>query len=177
MTEDPSPEQIEAAAKVIDPHAFARLSVELDDAERESLDMTQATLQRLAREQARAALVAAAGAAPQADSAELAWYKKAAKHSADSMAEARATLQQLADRVDQFLFDELASVLDDQPLHYETGDVIGEAAQVQVDEAKLAEVIWEEQSSRVLDGYVIHTRATAATTAAAVAEWLRGSGR
>lgn len=48
---------------------------------------------------------------------------------------------------------------------------------LEVDEAKLADVIWEEQSSRVLDGYVIHTRATAATTAAAVAEWLRGGGR
>ncbi|KAM9867080.1 hypothetical protein ACIFOC_00402 [Leucobacter aridicollis] len=48
------------------------------------------------------------------------------------------------------------------------------AAPVQVDEAKLAEVIWAEQESRVLNGYVIHTRATAATTAAAVASHLRG---
>lgn len=64
---NPTPEQIEAAAKVIDPNAFARLSVELDAAERESLEMTQATLQRLAREQARAALVAAAGAAPRSE--------------------------------------------------------------------------------------------------------------
>ncbi|WP_300733767.1 hypothetical protein [Pseudomonas sp.] len=53
MTEEPTPEQIEAAARVIDPNAFARLSAELGAAERESLDMTQATLQRLAREQAR----------------------------------------------------------------------------------------------------------------------------
>lgn len=63
MTEEPTPEQIEAAARVVDPNAFARLSVELEAAERESLEMTQATLQRQAREQARAALVAAAGAA------------------------------------------------------------------------------------------------------------------
>ena len=48
------------------------------------------------------------------------------------------------------------------------------AVAVQVDEAKLADVIWAEQSSRVLDGYVIHTRETAASTARAVAEWLRG---
>lgn len=59
------------------------------------------------------------------------------------------------------------------------GDLIQElidirAALVQVDEAKLADVIWAEQSSRVLDGYVIHTRETAASTARAVAEWLRG---
>ena len=78
----------------------------------------------------RAALVAAAGVAPQAESEELAWYKAAAKHSADSMAEARETLQMFADRVDPFVFDELSSVLDDQPLDYETGDVIGKAAQV-----------------------------------------------
>ncbi|KAM9863121.1 hypothetical protein ACI1US_01006 [Leucobacter sp. BZR 635] len=51
------------------------------------------------------------------------------------------------------------------------------AAPVQVDEAKLAEVIWGEQESRVLDGYVIHTRETAATTARAVAEHLRGGGQ
>lgn len=47
----------------------------------------------------------------------------------------------------------------------------------QVDEAKLADVIWGEQESRVLDGYVIHTRETAATTARTVAEWLRGGGQ
>lgn len=79
---------------------------------------------------ALAALAAAQGAAPQTESEELAWYKKAAKHSADSMAEARATLQQLADRVDPFVFDELSSVLDDQPLDYETGWAIGEPAPV-----------------------------------------------
>lgn len=47
----------------------------------------------------------------------------------------------------------------------------------QVDEAKLADVIWGEQESRVLDGYVIHTRETAATTARTVDEWLRGGGQ
>lgn len=41
-----------------------------------------------------------------------------------------------------------------------------------VDEAKLAEVIWEEQESRARDGYVIHTPNTARSTARAVREYL-----
>lgn len=51
------------------------------------------------------------------------------------------------------------------------------AAPVEIDEAKLAEVIWAEQESRVMNGYVIHTRETARTTAAAVIAHLRGEGR
>ncbi|MEJ6490723.1 hypothetical protein PQI23_13435 [Leucobacter sp. USCH14] len=51
------------------------------------------------------------------------------------------------------------------------------AAPVEVDDARLAEVIWAEQESRVLDGYVIHTRETARTTAAAVIAHLRGEER
>lgn len=55
------------------------------------------------------------------------WYRDAAKHAADQLAEARATLQYFADRVDPFIFEELSSVLDDQPLDYETGSVIGKS--------------------------------------------------
>lgn len=54
------------------------------------------------------------------------------------------------------------------------------AAPAQMDEEKLAEVIWEEQESRVLEGFVIHTPDTARSTARAVREYLdslRGEGR
>lgn len=130
-------------------------------------------IKEIYRQDARAALVSAQGAAPQAESEELAWYKVAAKHSADSMAEARATLQMFADRVDPFVFDELSSVLDDQPLDYETGDVIGEAAPVlpssTVDEDALAEVVClalnhRDGGEECADDYRV---------ALAVAEWLK----
>lgn len=55
------------------------------------------------------------------------WYASAAKHTADQLAEARATLQYFADRIDPFIFEELSSVLEDQPLDYETGSVIGKS--------------------------------------------------
>jgi len=42
------------------------------------------------------------------------------------------------------------------------------AALPAVDEAKIAEVIWREQSSRLRDGYLIHTRETARSTARAL---------
>lgn len=51
------------------------------------------------------------------------------------------------------------------------------AAPPMLDEAKLGEVIWCEQSSRLRDGYLVHTRETARSTARAVIEALRGAGR
>ncbi len=51
------------------------------------------------------------------------------------------------------------------------------AAPPEVDAEKLATVIWEEQSSRIRAGYLIHTRETAQSTARAVLEALRGGGR
>lgn len=55
------------------------------------------------------------------------WYKQSAKYAADQLAEARATLQYFADRIDPGVFEELSSILDDQPLDYETGSVIGKS--------------------------------------------------
>lgn len=73
------------------------------------------------------AVLAAARVAPVTPSDEVEHLRASVKHVADQMAEARATLQMFDDRIDEHVFQELASALDDQPLDFETGEVVGKA--------------------------------------------------
>lgn len=63
------------------------------------------------------------------------------QHAAGMLAEARATLGQLGDRMDKFTFQELAASLDDAPFDPETGNTLGdtnEALRAERDEARAA---------------------------------------
>ncbi len=150
---DPTPEQIEAEALKRFPE-LAPTYASLTYPAEAMRSHNRAAFKSGAR---WAALVAAAGAAPQVAGGDHAALIAEARSRAEHPAPGSNVAQCLR---------ECAGAL----------EAAGNAP-VQVDEAKLAEVIWAEQESRVLNGYVIHTRATAATTAAAVAEWLRGGGQ
>lgn len=120
------------------------------------------------RDKARAALVAAAGAAPQAERD-------------DSPTPGNHAPVLPSSTVDEALrFCTCSHWLE---AHHERKCLEHHCACVnfqpvlQIDEDALAGVIWQEQSDRVRDGYVIHTRETARSTARAVAEWLKEQGR
>lgn len=101
-----------------------------------------------------AAALTAAGVTPPAPSAEWPTVERAA----------RVLDVWLADQYDG---DQNAARI---PVIHAIGDAL--AAPAPVDEAKLTEVIWEEQESRVRGGYVIHTPDTARSTARAIREHL-----